>query len=50
MPVSFTTSVAPPALFSMMPPAGPGTSLMTTAFCSAVWKTMLGLSGFPASA
>src|SRR5205085_4637358 len=32
------------------PPAGPGRSLITTIFCPAVWRTMLGLTGSPALA
>ncbi len=50
MPVSLTMIVAPVVLFSMMPPVGPGRSLITIVFCNVVCSTMLGSPGGPASA
>ena len=50
MPVSLTMIVAPVVLLSMMPPVGPGRSLITIVFCSVVCSTMFGSPGTPASA
>ena len=50
MPTSLTMIIAPVTLFSRMPPAGPGTSLIAMAFCSPDCSTTLGLAGLPASA
>src|SRR5258708_23890595 len=50
MPVSFTMSVAPLALFSMIPPVGPGRSLTTREFCPRVCRTILGEVGRPVMA
>src|SRR5262249_44680713 len=50
MPTSFTRIIAPVVLLSMIPPVGPGTSLMAIAFCPAVCSTMLGETGSPARA
>src|SRR6185369_16595281 len=37
-------------VFIMMPPVGPGMSLMLIMFCKPVCNTMLGLTGLPVSA
>src|SRR6185503_5239337 len=50
MPVSLTMMLAPVALLSMMPPVGPGRSLMTSAFWPRVWNTRFGDVGRPALA
>src|SRR5262249_55977862 len=49
MPVWVMVTIEPPTR-SMMPPAGPGTSLITMQFCPAVCSTMLGETGNPANA
>src|SRR5215475_12681208 len=48
--MSFTRIIAPLVLFSMIPPVGPGRSLIVSTFCSPDWTTTLGLAGFPAIA
>ena len=50
MPVSLTISVAPVVLFRMMPPSGPGRSLIARVFWPSVCRTMLGETGSPAIA
>ena len=45
MPVSLTISVAPVALFSMIPPVGPGRSLIVRPFCSGVCSVIAGTPG-----
>ena len=42
MPVSLTISVAPVVLLSMMPPVGPGRSLIVRPFCSGVCSVIAG--------
>src|SRR5262249_27377210 len=49
IPVCVTMKVLPPQR-SMMPPVGPGRSLITMQFCPAVCSTMLGDTGSPARA
>src|SRR5262249_54599137 len=50
MPVSLTEMKAPVNVFSMIPPVGPGTSLMSNMFCSVVWTTTCCTPGGAASA
>ena len=45
MPVSLTISVAPVALLSMIPPVGPGRSLIVRPFCSGVCSVIAGTAG-----